>query len=173
VNAYRPLALALSATFALAGCGSAEPQPAPAAEAPAGTTTAPAAKAAMTAEQAITKLKDADLGLKKVAVQDEDTDPNNKLGRPGGYLSRASADLPGGNEQAAKYTIDRGLVIETFPSAEDASLRSGFIQGALKSAQALGTEWHYTAEGGRVLVRVSGNVKPSLAKKVEAAVADL
>jgi hypothetical protein len=50
---------------------------------------------------------------------------------------------------------------------------SGFIQGALKSAQALGTEWHYTAEGGRVLVRVSGNVKPSLAKKVEAAVADL
>ncbi|MEH0825748.1 MULTISPECIES: hypothetical protein [unclassified Micromonospora] len=39
--------------------------------------------------------------------------------------------------------------------------------------QILGTEYHYRAGGGAVLVRVSGKVKPSVAKKVEAVVATL
>jgi hypothetical protein len=169
VNPYRPLAAAVLA-LALTGCsGTSSPTAEAPAPAPAATTTA----AAMTAVEVIEKLEAADLGLSKVAAQDEDTDPNNLVGRPNGYLSRASADLPGGDKQGEKYGIDRGLVVETFPSANDASLRSGYIQGALKGAQLLGTEWHYMADDGRALVRVSGKVKPSLAKKIEAAVADL
>ncbi|WP_255541043.1 hypothetical protein [Micromonospora sp. 4G55] len=39
--------------------------------------------------------------------------------------------------------------------------------------QILGTEYHYRAAQGRVLVRVSGKVKPSQAKKIEMAVAGL
>jgi hypothetical protein len=169
VNPYRPLTAAVLVA-ALAGCGSTTSPPA---EAPAPAPAATAAAAAMTAVQVVEKLEAADLGLSDVAAQDEDTDPNNLVGRPNGYLSRASADVPGGDEQAEKYGIDRGLVVETFPSAKDASLRSGYIQGALKGAQLLGTEWHYMADDGRALVRVSGKVKPSLAKKIEAAVADL
>jgi hypothetical protein len=119
------------------------------------------------------KLQDADLGLKNVKVQDEDTDPNNLLGRPNGYTSRASADLPGGNTGAEKYSVDRGLVVEVFADATAAKARSEYIQNALKGNAILGTEWHYTTQGGVALIRVTGNVKPSAAKKIEAAVAAL
>ncbi|TNH30884.1 hypothetical protein FHG89_04995 [Micromonospora orduensis] len=64
-------------------------------------------------------------------------------------------------------------MIEAWPTAEDADRRSKFIQDTLKSMQILGTEYHYRADQGRVLVRVSGKVKPSLAKKVETAMAGL
>jgi hypothetical protein len=118
-------------------------------------------------------LQGAALGLTNVAVQDEDTDPNNLLGRPNGYLSRTSADLPGGDKGSDKYGIDRGLVVEVFADADAAATRSKYIQDLQKGSPLLGTEWHYTAAGGRALIRVSGNVKPSLAKKIEAAAAKM
>ncbi|RAO46715.1 hypothetical protein ONO86_03251 [Micromonospora noduli] len=64
-----------------------------------------------------------------------------------GYLSRASADTPGGDIDGEKYGIDRGLVIEVFPTAADADRRSKFIQDTLKSMAILGTEYHYVAGG--------------------------
>ncbi|TDB97335.1 hypothetical protein E1091_08545 [Micromonospora fluostatini] len=106
-------------------------------------------------------------------MQNEDTDPNNLLGRPNGYLSRASAELPGGNGEADRYTVDRGLAIEVFTTAAEADRRSEYIQGLQEAAPILGTEYHYRADQGRVLVRVTGKVKPSAAKKIEQAVADL
>lgn len=108
-----------------------------------------------------------------ISVQDEDTDPNSLLARPNGYTSRSSADLPGGDKNADKYSVDRGLVVEGFATAEDAKRRSNYIQGLQKDNPILGTEWHYSAGGGTALVRVSGKVKPPLAKKIEAAVADM
>lgn len=47
-----------------------------------------------------------------------------KLGRPNGYASRASADLPGGDKAGEKYSVDRGLVVEVFDSADVAQRRS-------------------------------------------------
>ena len=125
------------------------------------------------AKTVIDKLTDANVGLTKGTVQDEDTDPNNLLGRPNGYISRASADLPGGRQDGDKYSIDRGLVIEVFPTKDDADRRSSFIQESLKSMPILGTEYHYRADEGRVLVRVTGKMKPSAAKKIEQAIANL
>ncbi|MFI7577801.1 hypothetical protein [Micromonospora sp. NPDC049497] len=121
----------------------------------------------------LAKLTVAKVGLTRGAVQDEDTDPNNLLGRPNGYTSRASADLPGGDTTSDKYGIDRGLVIEVFPSAADADRRSTYIQGLLKNAPVLGTEYHYRTGDGTVLVRVTGRVKPTAAKKIEQAVTQL
>lgn len=37
----------------------------------------------------------------------------------------------------------------------------------------LGTEYHYRTGEGKVLVRISGKVKPSIAKKIEEAIASL
>ncbi|MEU5905334.1 hypothetical protein ABZ780_13285 [Micromonospora sp. NPDC047467] len=163
-----------AAAILVGGCGTdttnnpgSVPPPAPVTPAAAPVT---AAAAPLTAEQVLANLTAAKLGLTAGAAQDEDTDPNDLLGRPNGYLSRASADLPGGDKDADKYGIDRGLVIEVFPSVEDGDRRSKYIQESLKSLPILGTEYHYRADGGRVLVRVSGKVKPSLAKKVQAAV---
>ena len=44
---------------------------------------------------------------------------------------------------------------------------------ALKSMQYLGTEYHFGPADRRVLVRITGRFKPSLAKQFEAAVAGL
>ncbi|MEU4814899.1 hypothetical protein AB0G03_04525 [Micromonospora aurantiaca] len=172
----RPTLVTLTAvTLALAGCADNSANGSQAASPAATTSAAEKAPPAppMDAKAVLTKLTVANLGTTHGTVQDEDNDPNNLLGRPNGYTSRASADLPGGDTEADKYDIDRGLVIEVWPTADDADRRSKFVQDTLKSMQMLGTEYHYRADQGRVLVRVSGKVKPSLAKKVEAAVAGL
>ncbi|MEU7752837.1 hypothetical protein [Micromonospora sp. NPDC049171] len=168
--------IAVAATLMLAaGCGTNTPDspvaaPPASPAVPAAPAPAPAAAAPLTAKQVLDKLSAAKLGLTAGAVQDEDTDPNDLLGRPNGYTSRASADLPGGDKTADKYGIDRGLVVEVFPAVEGVERRSKFIQEALKNMPILGTEYHYRADDGRVLVRVSGKVKPTQAKKIEGAV---
>ncbi|MET8359809.1 hypothetical protein [Micromonospora sp. NPDC005171] len=169
--------IAVTAVVMLAagGCGTNTPDtPAAAPPAPTAMSAAPAPARApaepLTAEQVLGKLSAAKIGLTSGAVQDEDTDPNNLLGRPNGYTSRASADMPGGDKNADKYDVGRGLAIEVFPTAEDADRRAKYIQDLMKNMPILGTEYHYRADSGRVLVRVSGKVKPTQAKKVEAAV---
>ncbi|MCY1139076.1 hypothetical protein OWR29_13850 [Actinoplanes sp. Pm04-4] len=138
-------------------------------------TTAPPAVARkpLTAEAIVKKLQTAKLGLTHGVAQTEDTDPNNLLGRPNGYATRASAELPGGDKAGEKYSVDRGLVVEVFDTADLAQRRSDYIKGLQAESPILGTEWHYRTADGTGLVRVSGNVKPSLAKKIEAAVANL
>lgn len=174
MRTFTRLAAATLLTAALAGCGSSgESTGTPQAANPVPATAAKPAAAPATAASIVKKLSAAKLGLTAVTVQDEDTDPNRLLGRPNGYLTRASADLPGGNKQADKGSVDRGLVVETFETAEGATTRSDYIQELQKGSPILGTEWHYPAADGLALVRVSGNVKPSLAKKIEQAVAGL
>jgi hypothetical protein len=58
-----------------------------------------------------------------------------------------------------------------WPDAASAKARSDYIQGVLKAAPMLGTEYHYLA--GPVLVRLSGKLKPSVATTFATAVAAL
>ncbi|WP_328381133.1 hypothetical protein OHQ88_27915 [Micromonospora zamorensis] len=81
--------------------------------------------------------------------------------------------MPGGDKDGEKYDIDRGLVVEVFATAGDADARSTYIQDALEGAQILGTEYHYRPADRRILVRLTGKVKPSQAKKFADAVAKL
>jgi hypothetical protein len=174
------LAVLTAVGLLLSGCGdnggSPTSQPASGGDttSPASPTPKPPAPAAPhDAKTVLAKLIAARVGLSHGSVQDENTDPNNLLGRPNGYTSRACADMPGGDTNGERYDISRGLVIEVWPTAGDADGRSTYIQDTLKNMRILGTEYHYRADQGRVLVRVSGKVKPSLAKKVEAALAGL
>ncbi|WFE45683.1 hypothetical protein [Verrucosispora sp. WMMD1129] len=169
------LAVAAVLTLALTGCGTDSTGP----RDPIGTVAAPSPikdpepNKALDAKTVLAKLVRADLGLTRGAVQDEDTDPNDLLGRPRGYTSRASAELPGGDKASDPYTINRGLVIEVFATVEDADRRAEYIKGLLDAAPILGSEYQYRTDEGRVLVRVSGKVKPSLAEKIAATVAEL
>jgi hypothetical protein len=122
----------------------------------------------MTALEVGKKLKASGLPVTNLAAQDENTDPNNLLGRPTGYISRASFDLAAGDETGEKYDIDRGGVVEVWPTAAAAKKRADYIQGALADNPILGSEWHYA--NGAVLVRITGKVKPSEAKRFKAAV---
>lgn len=167
---------AVAALFMVAACGgntarNGSPEARP--TTPSATPAATPQTVELDAKGVLDKLKAARLPLSSVAVQDENTDPNGKLGRPGGYASRASADVPGGDRNADKYSIDRGLVVEVFATADDAAARSKFIQDTLKAAQILGTEYHYQPADKRILVRLTGKVKPSEARKFEQAVAAL
>jgi hypothetical protein len=169
--------IVVSVVLVTAACGS-DPEPfaavpslsvSPAAAAPVPSVAAEP----MDAKAVLDALAAADLPLSSITAQDEDTDPNGKLGRPGGYTSRASADLREGDKEAPKYDVDRGIVVEVFATPEDATARADFIQDAKKNVQLLVPEYHYRPADKRVLVRLTGAVKPSKAKAYEAAVAAL
>lgn len=110
------------------------------------------------------KLKTA--GATKIVVLTEDTDPNDLLGRPNGYTSAAVA-FDGTLDPCSKPGVDCGLTIEVWPSPEEVTRRAEYIQGALKAAPMLGTEYH--APRGTALLRGSGKLKPSVWQKYKAA----
>jgi hypothetical protein len=99
-RAVSTFATAALAAALLVGCGGDEPATDAASVGTTDAATSPAAQAsptladAMDARAVIDALKKAGLPLSAIAEQNEDTDPNDKIGRPGGYTSRASADLP-------------------------------------------------------------------------------
>lgn len=98
----------------------------------------------------------------------EDNDPNNKIGRPGGYVSAAT--LYDSGASCSSLGAECGATVEVWPDEAAAKQRSEFILAALKGANGvLGDEYHY--QKGAVLLRVSGDLKPSAAKLYEAALA--
>jgi ABC-type glycerol-3-phosphate transport system substrate-binding protein len=106
--------------------------------------------------------------ISKVVTITEDNDPNDKIGRPGGYVDGAvlfdSRAEPTGKEPG----VDQGAFLEVWPDEAAATDRSKFIQNALKTADGvLGNEYHYQHKG--FLLRVTGEVKPSQAKAYESA----
>lgn len=162
-------------TLALPACGSSSQPVLPAtAQLPSASVsvaTGPVPAAALDAKQVLDKLTAAGLPITHAATQDENSDPNNLLGRPGQYTSRASFDVPGGDSGAKPGSVDRGGVVEVFGAAADAKRRVDYIQGLLKGNPVLGTEYDYQA--GPVLVRVTGKVKPSVAARFQQAVTKL
>jgi serine/threonine protein kinase len=98
-----------------------------------------------------------------------DTDPNNLLGRPNGYTSKASFtdsriepdDILG----AEPGSVDAGGSVEVFASADAAAARQRYIQQVQRTAPFVGTEYSYL--DGAVLVRVSGKLTPDQAAEYE------
>lgn len=99
----------------------------------------------------------------------EKTDSNKLLGRPNGYTSAAVlADRDADQCTSALDGIDCGVVVEVWPDAQAVTSRVAYIQGILKNAPALGSEFDYPS--GAALLRVNGKVvEPSVARSYEAA----
>jgi hypothetical protein len=100
---------------------------------------------------------------------DENTDPNDRLGRPGGYASKAA--FRDARVHVAAYVTevddpDRGGSVEVFGKRSAAMDRAREVQMKLK-AFGLGTEYDYVVGGA--LIRVSGNVTPSQAASYQQA----
>lgn len=122
------------------------------------------AEHAPTVEIVLDALKPA--GATDPAVNTAEDDPNKDLGRPGQYTARATFALPGGKSGADRFATSRGGSIEIWPTAEAARKRVDYLIGVLAAGgPILGTEYDYLA--GPVLVRVTGDVTPANAKKVE------
>ena len=102
-------------------------------------------------------------------VYDENSDPNHRLGRPGGYTSKAAfqdARVPADNYGTDVDDRDRGGSVEVFSSRSAAVDRAREIQTKLK-AFGLGSEYDYVVDGD--LIRVTGTVTPSQATSYQQA----
>lgn len=144
------------------------PPAAPAAAHPAGTPT-PAGQAttpARTAGQYATALRAAmKPRAKRTYVMTPKTDSNRILGTPNGYTSAAViADQAAPACTSALNGIDCGIVVEVWPTAQAAADRVTYVQGILKRAPGLGSEFDYPA--GAALLRINGQVVDGKAAKV-------
>lgn len=163
--------------FGLAGCGESSGQEdgarASKAEASPSVTTAttPAPRElGSDAEEMADALQAAIPALKDRIQMNEDNDENDLFGRPGQYdqvtfigddrLDCAAADEYNGLDTAC------GVKIERWPSEKAAQARAEDIQKKLKD-YGLGAEYDYVV--GRLVVRASGDYKPSQASKIQAA----
>jgi hypothetical protein len=105
--------------------------------------------------------------VSKVVRITEDNDPNDKIGRPGGYVDGAVL-----YDKAASCTelgADCGATIEIWGSPEDAKSRAAYIARTYKDAPALGSEYLYL--DGTTLLRVDDQLKPSTARAYAKAIA--
>jgi hypothetical protein len=88
------------------------------------------------------------------------SDPNHLLGRPNGYLSKAS--FTDSRIQSASVrdpslgSVDLGGSVEVFASPDIASTRAAYLQRVENAATFLGSEYDFVA--GDILVRVSGDL---------------
>lgn len=105
------------------------------------------------------ELKDASSTSTKVVTITEDNDPNDLIGRPNGY--ETAAVIYDSEATCDSLGSDCGVVVEVFADDASAQARAQYIQGILAEAPAMGSEWDYVK--GTVVVRVSGQLKPSSA----------
>jgi len=156
-------------TLAARASGSSSAQPLRVVE-PSGPSSAPPVRVAVapgTALRIADVLVQAGLPVTQVVAQSEGTDPDGLLGRPGQYTQRVAFDIPGGDASAAVGEMDRGGVIELWPSPADAQGRADGIRSVLKNGGMLASEHDYVH--GSVLVRITGKVLPSIAESFQAA----
>jgi len=117
------------------------------------------------ATAAATNIKAQVSSVVKVVSITENNDPNDKIGRPNGYTS--AAVLYEKSVSCSELGASCGATLEVWASESQTKARAAFIQKALTDMPALGTEYDYIR--GSALLRVSGEVKPSVATKYNAA----
>ena len=168
------LAILCAATLATSACGAEDQSATPAPPAATVTVTAtPSPSATPTKVEPTTAGRYAKAiagnvpSAMKVTVLTEKTDSNNLLGRPNGYISAAVISDKGGDTSDPDPGVAYGATVEMFDSESGAARRSDYIQGILKDAPMLGTEYDYIQ--GNALLRVSGELPPSVAAKYKAA----
>jgi hypothetical protein len=163
----------LLAVLGLAACsGQGGEEAAPEATQQQAATTTTAAEQQFTARELVAKVKQAGLPIGKVDCFTEETDPNDLLGRPGGYTSKCDwAD-----KREEQYSADDliGGSFEVYDTPEDAAERAEYLEGfAGSGALSTGYTW-VVPDGGVTVLRIDQELTPTQAKQYrEAALAAL
>lgn len=154
----RPILVSLAAcvVLAVAGCGA----------------NSDAADAPESAAQVAKALADLIPQAEPSIVYDEQTDPNDLLGRPNGYDSKAAltdSRVPDAKVKGiSKGDVELGGGVEVFGTAEEAGRRAEYLDKLQSSApELLGTDYLYVS--GPTLLRVSGLLTPKQAREYEEA----
>lgn len=136
------------------------------------TATADGTRAAesLNAENVIKSLAESIGDAQPATVYTAASDPNNLLGRPGGYTSKADW-----TDKRAKPKLDdevqNGGSVEVYADPADAEERATFVADTLDKMKIFGTEYHYLKGG--ILLRVSGALTPEQAAEYKKALDQL
>jgi hypothetical protein len=127
---------------------------------------------APTAREVVRHLESEGLPVGEVKVFDEETDPNDLLGRPNGYVAKASWRNPRIEERAdpGGFDVSTGGSVEVFDSEDGAARRVEYVQTLAEEAPLFG---EYTFQDGSVVLRVSDRLTPDEADEYEAALGEL
>jgi hypothetical protein len=122
----------------------------------------------LTAAQVVEGLRDAGLPIGDVTVFDPSTDPNERLGRPGQYTSKAAfADTRIGT---AVDGFEGGGDVEAFDDQEALTARAEYLAG-FAGDQLIGGWYQYTV--GNAILRVPFALTPDQAAQYDAALQSL
>ena len=116
-----------------------------------------------TAEEIVNEFKNEGLDIGNVIVYDETTDPNNKLGRPNQYTSKASFADSRLTQEDFEGADPVGGTVEVFNNAADAKTRYDYIYSV-----AHGTMFEqYMYLFNNVLLRLDFELTPTQASEYE------
>lgn len=120
-------------------------------------------KEPLTAEQIIAKMQESITTIDKVISYNEETDVNERLGRPNQYISKVNFS----DSRIEQYDIEEdptGGTIEVFQNNEDAQARYDYIE---KVASNLSFTQQYMYLQDNVLMRIDFDLTPSQAEEYE------
>lgn len=138
--------LLLLMVFMITGCGSAEKK----AELP-------------DSESLLTELKTKNSNLDKIQAFTEETDPNEKLGRPGYYISKADFSDSRLDQEGSEYLV--GGTLETFSSKGDCEKRAEYLTKLNDPSIGAIAVNQYIYMYDKVLLRVDYNLTPEQAEE--------
>lgn len=113
-------------------------------------------------EQLLLALKSKNSNLMDIEVFDEETDPNELLGRPGYYITKA--DFSDSRvQQIGEYLC--GGTIETFSSEDDCENRTEYLNGLNDPSQGALALNQYIYQYDKVLFRITYDLTPEQAEE--------
>ena len=125
----------------------------------------------LTADSVISAFKDAGIPIGEVVIQTAETDPNNKLGRPGEYISSAQFEdsrlkqlEPIPELELDEPDLPVGGVIEVFNNAKDLDARKQYIEQVYEMMPAAK---QYIYVNDTALLRLDYELTPDQAKEYE------
>lgn len=147
-------------------CGNDAAEPSPIPEEP-GARQVQAVQPPPSASQVAAELKASIPEVVELIDLNEDNDTNNLIGRPNGYVA-ATVLRDSRTETCARESpgVDCGATVEEWPNAAAAQRRADYIQAVTQSS-GLGSQWTYVSDN--ILLRVTGDLKPSEAEGYEVA----
>lgn len=116
------------------------------------------------ADDVAEKIEEGVSSIKKAVEITEDNDPNDLIGRPGGY--DAATVFYDSRVECTELSVGCGATLEVYGTDEEADERADYIG----SMGAFADQYVYT--DGKLVLRVAGALKPSEAEEYEDAFAD-
>lgn len=113
------------------------------------------------AEGLLTELKEKNSNLDKIQAFTEETDPNEKLGRPGSYISKADFSDTRLDQEGSEYLV--GGTLETFSSKEDCKKRAEYLNKMNDPSIGFLALNQYVYQYDKVLLRIDYDLTPEQA----------